>query len=478
MTNRKKAIKALIWLMVVLAVCMFFARTLQTITTAKVEKIKAVRAKMEDHIKLDGKVHFEKGEDVVIKEAKGMGAGVEKVLAKEGYFVKKGDLMVTLSSQEFEGKMEALQTEHQKAAHEWSEETAKTIRLPQVSYHNELHQKMLEASDAYFEKRAEALRLAHRFGVTLPEDIQAWGETPDTILRRVPKGQPDTVTPDPIPTPMPPVAEDKYPGLGEAVKAAHDAYVAQQQSMKTLYNLYMGIGGTRIGIATFESIAKRDAKVEEMKKIEEKMFALSEKNEAMQNVYAPHDGYVTKMDIKVGDSYDGLKPLFVISKEGDAPSLRADVTDIKKTLKKGMKAKVEGLQKDVQITDVLLDTDKRRYAVISLTEKQVTELGGLNQLMTKEVPMTLVYKSDKTTTLIPASALRTDDGGKHFVYVIENSWGGMLGNNQLKVKKVPVTVLEKSDKMVSLSDDLSYAEIADHEDRTIKDGLQVMEYVD
>ena len=41
-----------------------------------------------------------------------------------------------------------------------------------------------------------------------------------------------------------------------------------------------------------------------------------------------------------------------------------------------------------------------------------------------------------------------------------------------------VKVIEKSDKLVALEDDLSYQDIADNEDRTIKDGQQVMEYVD
>ena len=85
MTGKKKALKALIVLAIVLAASMFFGNTLQTITTAKVEIIRATKGKLEDSIALEGSIHFSKGEEIVAKEAAGMDAVVTKVLAKEGY---------------------------------------------------------------------------------------------------------------------------------------------------------------------------------------------------------------------------------------------------------------------------------------------------------------------------------------------------------------------------------------------------------
>ena len=46
------------------------------------------------------------------------------------------------------------------------------------------------------------------------------------------------------------------------------------------------------------------------------------------------------------------------------------------------------------------------------------------------------------------------------------------------LSKTTVTVLEKTDQVVSVSEDLSYVEIADREDRALKDGQAVMDYVD
>jgi hypothetical protein len=98
--------------------------------------------------------------------------------------------------------------------------------------------------------------------------------------------------------------------------------------------------------------------------------------------------------------------------------------------------------------------------------------------MGKQTPVSITYRADKTTTLIPASALRTDSDGSSFVYTVQQQYGGLLSNSGFTVKKTPVTVIEKSDKLVSLQDDLSFSDVADNEDRTITDGQQVMEYVD
>ena len=46
MNTKKKALKWLLILVCVLLACMFFARTLQTITTAKIQKISATRGKL------------------------------------------------------------------------------------------------------------------------------------------------------------------------------------------------------------------------------------------------------------------------------------------------------------------------------------------------------------------------------------------------------------------------------------------------
>jgi hypothetical protein len=139
---------------------------------------------------------------------------------------------------------------------------------------------------------------------------------------------------------------------------------------------------------------------------------------------------------------------------------------------------VEGLEKSVKITNISVEAGGKKYAEIALTDDNLTKLGGLSALMEKTIAVTATYKAQKATTLIPASALRSEGEDKYFVYVVKTSWGGLLSNNTMTLEKREVRVLDKSDKVVSLEDDLSYVDIADHEDRTVKDGQQVMKYVD
>ena len=49
---------------------------------------------------------------------------------------------------------------------------------------------------------------------------------------------------------------------------------------------------------------------------------------------------------------------------------------------------------------------------------------------------------------------------------------------QYKLVKQPVTVLETSGRTVAISEDISYVDIGDREDRAVTDGQTVMEYVD
>lgn len=474
MTTKQKALKGLLILAIVLGVSMFFARTVQTITTPKVQKMKAARGKLEDKISLSGEVFFPEGESIVLPEAAGLGASVSKVLAKEGYQVKAEDLLLTMVSAEYTKQKDTLLAEYTKASRALVDERAKTIRLDATTPHNDIYNAMVQASDDFYLKKLEATELADKLGYDLNPDFTLWGTLPEE-LKVKPKGKPAEPTAPPTPIQA---DKEKYPGMQEAIDTAYQKYLDSIRASNRLLDVYAGVGGLRRAAGTtFETIKKQDEARGQMDAAQKKLLALQEQLLAIQEVRAPHAGYLTKFALKVGDAYDGVKPLYVLSKEGDIPSLRCDITAVKKTLKKGMKVTVEGIKGELKIDDIVL-SGERKYAQIPLNAKQISELGGLSALMGKQVPVTITYRADKTTTLIPASALRTDSDGSAFVFTVQQQYGGMLSNSGFTVKKTPVTVLEKSDKMVSLQDDLSFYDVADNEDRTISDGQQVMEYVD
>lgn len=480
MTGKKKALKALVILAIVLAASMFFGRTLQTITTAKVEVIRATKGKLEDTIALEGSIYFSKGEEIVVKEAAGMETVVTKMLAKEGFFVKEGDLLFTLMPTGHEEKYRTALEEYKTAIREYAVEYASKVQLAKTSDHNDTYNEFLLANDDYFITLLETKTLAAELKYELPENIEDWvvlGPEPTEILAEYKtykvKGL-NTRTATALS-----LDESAYPGLAQKMLETYNANKRLFNASAILKYTYRGLYGLqRVSDTLFEAIKKTDELRMKMDKAEQNVIDLEEKIKSIGNVYAPRDGYITSLSIKVGESYDGIKPLYALSLEDEQPLIRCDITNTKKPLSKGTTVSVEGLEKSVKITNISVEAGGKKYAEIALTDDNLTKLGGLSALMEKTIAVTATYKAQKATTLIPASALRSEGEDKYFVYVVKTSWGGLLSNNTMTLEKREVRVLDKSDKVVSLEDDLSYVDIADHEDRTVKDGQQVMKYVD
>ena len=105
--------------------------------------------------------------------------------------------------------------------------------------------------------------------------------------------------------------------------------------------------------------------------------------------------------------------------------------------------------------------------------------GGMGKLLRDgDIEASIVFRAKKNATIIPASALRSEGGGQEYIFLVERSYGGFLSSGGLVARKTSVTVIDRSDKAVSIQEDLSYQSIIDRADRTIEDGKPVMEYVE
>lgn len=516
MTTKQKALKALLILAAVLLLCLFFARTLQTITTAKIQKISATRGKLEDKIPVKGEILFSEGEPVTLPDAQALPITITRVMAKPGYLIKQGDTLFTAHAAGFEEALDKIKQDYDKKARELAVEVAAHIRIARTSEHNDYYNEMLATSDAYYDKLYAAQAAALAAGYTLPDDPQTWGqtqaaqalgiqplftspqpeETPAKKAKATPSPSPAPETPTPAPaapTPAPSAAADSgttpspeakrqealMAALKTAMQEAYTAKTAADQAAVTLHNIYKGTGPVkRTGDGVYKYIQKIDGMKEDIAKLSQKMLELEEKNIGLQKAVASREGWLMEMNLKVGDKYDAAKPAYTLSKPGEQPVLRCDITDIKKPLAAGMKATIEGYNKELTITDITFTADSKKYAVIALDQETLSALGGLSKLMAQPQEMQIIYKAQRTTTLIPASALRSSGEGKYYVYTVQQNWGSMLGGAAHTVKKQDVTVIETSSKLAALEDDLSYVEIADREDRTLADGQAVMEYVD
>ena len=79
MQFKKFALRGMIILAVVIALCILFSGTLRTLTTAKVGVAETKNGKLESTIDLKGKVVFPKDEEMTIRLPEGLGLTVTKV---------------------------------------------------------------------------------------------------------------------------------------------------------------------------------------------------------------------------------------------------------------------------------------------------------------------------------------------------------------------------------------------------------------
>ena len=469
--KKRKTLKWLGIFVAVLLVAMFFSRTVQTITTPKVQKTTATRGKLEEKIPVTAQLTFGEGEEVFIPGARKLNLSITQVLAQQGFYVKEGDLLARAEIPTLEEERQKIQAEYDKAVRALGEQITSQVRLAQDSPHNQLYEHYFDTLQAYYGQRLEVERLAKELRYELPEDMQTWGRAPAADATPAPQARP---------TPEPPALAQMPAELKGPMQEAFESWLVSETAFDSLRRVYTGNNRevTRVGAATFDHIKKLYELRRALSDQGKAMMELLDSAQGMDEIRAPHTGYLTAFTLKRGDSYDGSKALYTISKEAETPTLRADITDIRKTIEKGTKVQMEGVRQELAVGEVVVEGGGRKYAVVELNENLIGQLGGVRALMDNPPGITLVYKSPRTTTLLPASAVRTDSDGSSFVYAIQQNWGGLLGNMQYILKKQPVTVLEKSSRMVAVSEELSWLEIADREDRAVSDGQVVMEYVD
>ena len=170
------------------------------------------------------------------------------------------------------------------------------------------------------------------------------------------------------------------------------------------------------------------------------------------------------------------------AKEDSTPTLRIPLSnDMKRTIADGTKAEIvvdEYTTEKTTVEKTEVDKDGVKYLYLVLPETYLSSSSGVRKLMGENgVDINITYKAKSATTLLPPSAVRNEGEGNDYVYLIQQSYGGFMSASSMKIVKTNVTVLERSDKSVSLSDDLTYQQVADREDRALSDGQSVMEYV-
>ena len=455
MSKKNKALKALLILALVVALCMYFARTVQTLTTPKVKLVQSTQGRIEQKLKVQAAPYFPVKTEVTLKKAVDYPIRVDKVYVKVGLFVKEGDTLFTATLTGYDTKEKELLDKYNEKAQALIDLDIKNRKNSKQSKQNDLYDIMIDAQEKLTEAENKARVAASEEGIALTFDQSTWkglaqkGGATSTVLDLIAKA--------------------------ETAKATFDT------ARTDFYNSYEN-KTIKVKDEVFKYIVDRTALQKEMRKISDDMVELLAAKEGLSTVKAASSGYIVAMDVKPDEAYDGVKSAYTIAKEADAPPvLRADITDLKKEVADGARVEVAGEYQTLKtkVAAVVDETDGRQYAEIELTEEILRNAGGMGKLLRDgEIEASIVFRAKKNATIIPASALRSEGGGVEYVFLAEYSYGGFLSSGGMVARKTNVTVIDRSDKAVSIQEDLSYQSIIDRADRTIEDGKSVMEYVE
>ncbi|MBQ4090558.1 MAG: hypothetical protein IJC56_11885 [Clostridia bacterium] len=440
MKAKKIAVRGLIALAVLVAVCIFFSGTIRTIATAKVKITQPRSGKLTQTVELTGALNFPVEEDVYIEGNPDIVIEVKSVKVEVGYEVEEGDAIFTGQISGYDKTMETYRQTYLDTQNTLQTLEDKNIRLKKT---DETWAAAYEALAAAREAYLDAdLKYRARLNVEELEDTDG----------------------------LPEKASEELAKLFEARETASAALDSAQSAMDDAerYNISDEVRAY---------LTDRIKYTQSLKKTEQEMLELTVLNESVKNVTAAMDGFITKINVRPGETFAISGAAYSICPEDELPVVRCDTSNCELTITKKMDAILvgatgENVESEVDAVGVTLAGGE--YADIELKKGMIKDMGGMYAMSANGVSVRIEYRSKNATTLLPAAAVRGGEGDR-YVYTLRTE-ESMFGTQQTVTVKQPVTVLAEADGTVSIEEDLTYTRIAYMEDRAISEGDAVMEY--
>lgn len=446
MDLKKFAVHGIIILTVFVALCMFFSGTIRTLTTPKVQLVKAKKGKLEENIEITGKLTFPEVEPVKLDLPEGVTLTIDRVETRVGFEAEEGEPIIMAHVTNYENTLKQAQKTYDQAVEEQMtlEKKSKSIR---VSRRDQLY------ADAYF-----GLRDARRETATLRMQM-------DTLLKQEDKTLEDE--------------NDGYPKkAGKELKAAIDAWREARTAEAKARTAFDAAARYSVEDSVWSYITESHACQEKIDDAGEKLETLIALQEQARGIAAEHDGYIAEVAVKEGDVYDGTHALYSITPKKAKPVLRADISDLNRTVKKGTTVIMdngEGDSVEAKVSEQGIDDDGKAYVDVEITKAMIRAKGNLYAMSKEDTPLTLYFKAKDNTILLPVSAVRGSDKNR-YVFVAEQA--DKSGNTMMmKLRKITVKVLSESSDTASLDGDISGYDVAYMEDRPVDEGTTVMNYL-
>ncbi len=445
MKMKKFALKGLIILAAAVALCIFFSGTIRSLTTPKVRFAQAKMGKMEQETELKGTLVFPKEEEIRMTVPEGVTLTVSRVYAAAGDRVKSGEKLFACKVTDGEKTLENLRKDAAAARKEMRELEQKTKGLRLTPGEQRWQEAWLKDNAAWEAEQQAKVNLQaalRQEGLSLTED----GKLPEEASGEE--------------------TEQLYRAWTEA-KEVSEAAAAELSALERY----------AIEDDTWNNLQKLREQEEKLASLEEQITNLQVLAQTAAKVTSPRKAYVSKVNVEKGSTVDSDTVVMNLTAKGNDPVIRVDLSEVKQEVKEGASITLfldDRSSAVSRVTETGLTAEGRPYADVEITEDVTYSLGSIAVLMKAEIRAKLIIRSRDTTCLMPAAAIR-GSGDSRYVYVGETE-SSTFGGNQIRVRKMSVTVLAESGSTVSVAEDLSNTRVLYMEDRALTEDAYVMEY--
>ena len=439
MDFKKFAIKGIVILAIVIALCIFFSGTIRNIATPKVKIAAPRQGKLTQTVELKGEIVFPDAEKIFI--ADGESITVKAVKVKAGDEVKEGDVIFEAEAENYSDTYKSTLADYKEARDALDELDDSDIRLTRgEQIWGEAYEKYAALKSEYTDREIELKTYLRYNDLALNDD----GTLPD--------GADDT-------------AKDMYEQLAalreeyDEVKKAYDD--ASRRSVSDDAKKY---------------ITDRIDNSKKLKSAEEDLLELTTLNKSVSRITAPYDGWITEIAVTAGDSFSTDNYVYIIAPRDKGAVARIDTDESELAISKGMECSLTGVDEEVsgKLSKVGQTLEGKKYADMELSKRDIKDLGGMSAIFENGVTATVTYKAKESTTLIPVAALR-GSGDERYIYILRQKESA-FGTKNLVTEKMDVKVLAVSGNTASIDAYLYDEMIAYMEDRQIGEDTVVMAY--
>ena len=452
MKLKKFALRGMIILAVVIALCVLFSGTIRSLTTAKVQRASVKNGKFENVIQLSSKVAFPEKEEMKITVPDGLSLTVQRVPVATGQKVKKGETLLYTQLSDGEKTITELEKKYDEARsaiEEWDRKHG-DIRLTR----NE--EAWVNAYDAARQADREELNLRQSLMAVL--NITDSADLTDENVKALFKGMSKEVGQ--------PILED-YKNW----KVKKEELAKAKEKLKSL-DRYAVSDDVWATLKT-----KREAE-DTLKDAENKLMQIRKIEKQMAEIKAPHDCYVIEMKVKKGDPLNGETEVANITAAGKDPVLRATI-DSKSNVQKGtavtIPVKNYWNRVETKIVAIGVDDEGKQYADAEINGSVTDGLGNISSMMRKdEIKLKITTRAKESSCMIRTAAI-IKEGDERYVYTVSQE-DSPLGGVRITVDKVPVTVIDENEEWTSVQENFRDGDVVYLPDRPIKKGDTVMFY--